>query len=156
MNQDFRDMLNELSAEGADFLVVGAYALAIHGVVRATGDIDFWVRPTPENALKVYRALARFGAPLIGVVVEDFQTPGTCYQIGVEPRRIDILTAIDGISFEDAWSRRITVELDGITVSALSRDDFITNKRAAGRGKDQVDLALLQEKQERGKPREST
>ena len=104
MNPDFRDMLSALSAEGAEFLVVGAYAMAVHGVPRATGDIDLWVRPTPANAAIVMRAIQRFGAPLDLVQPGGLATPGLALQIGVPPRRIDVLTTIDGVSFDDAWA----------------------------------------------------
>src|SRR5262244_2359048 len=94
MNRDFAEMLSALSAVGADYLVVGAHALAAHGRPRATGDLDIWVRPSATNASKVWAALARFGAPLSGLTQKDLQTPGIVFQICVEPVRIDILTGI--------------------------------------------------------------
>ncbi len=145
MNRDFVEMLSELSAAGAEFLVVGAHALAAHGVPRATGDIDIWVRPTADNAERVLLALSRFGAPLLDLTREDLTREGTVFQIGQPPSRIDILSSISGVSFEAAWLRRVLVEIEGIAVPVLARKDFIANKRSAGRPKDLSDLALLAE-----------
>src|SRR5687767_6219961 len=108
LNQDFRDLLSALNDAGADYLVVGAHALAAHGHVRATKDLDVWVRPSPPNAERVYEALRAFGAPLTSLSVSDLATPGIVFQIGVAPIRIDILTAIDGVTFEEAWPARVT------------------------------------------------
>ena len=144
LNPDFRDMLSELSAQQAEFLVVGAYALAGHGLPRATGDIDIWIRPTRDNAERVWRALVAFGAPLETLTLEDLTTPGVFFQIGVPPRRIDILTAIDGVKFEEAWQTRLECLIDGIGLSVLGRDALIRNKRAAGRPKDLADLVWLE------------
>ncbi|MEX0879704.1 MAG: nucleotidyltransferase [Thermoanaerobaculia bacterium] len=145
MNRDFVEMLSELSAAGVEFLVVGAHALAAHGVPRATGDIDIWVRATPDNADRVLSALTRFGAPLFDLSRDDLTRAGTVFQIGHPPSRIDILSSISGMAFEAAWPRRLLVEIEGISVPVLAREDFITNKRAAGRAKDLSDLALLAE-----------
>jgi hypothetical protein len=137
-------MLSALSAGEAEFLVVGAHALAAHGRPRATGDPDIWVRPTRENAERVWKALARFGAPIRSLRVEDLSCPDIVFQIGLPPFRIDILTAIDGVTFEQAWPRRITIELGGQAVPVLGREDLVANKRAAGRPKDLADLAWLE------------
>jgi hypothetical protein len=144
VDPDFSDMLSALCAETAEFMVVGAYAMAAHGLPRATGDIDIWVRPTPENARRVWRALERFGAPLSRLKVEDLLDPNTVYQIGVAPHRIDILTSISGVDFESAWSKRKVARLGGLDVHVLGRDQLIENKRASGRPKDLVDLAWLE------------
>ena len=144
MNPDFSDILSALSAEGADFLLVGAYAMAVHGVPRATGDIDLWVEPTPENAERVLRALANFGAPIRDVSASDLERPGMVLQIGVAPNRIDLLTEIDGVSFRDAWSRRVSTDLNGLRVPVIGRDDLIRNKRATGRARDQVDADQIE------------
>ena len=142
-NPDFKDMLSALSDVEADFLLVGAYAMAAHGHPRATGDLDLWVRPNAKNAQKVFLALAKFGAPLHDLDVEDLSTPGIVFQIGVEPSRIDILTAISGVEFFDAWDRRQSIELDGIALNVISRNDLIANKRASGRPKDIADVLTL-------------
>ncbi len=146
LNQDFLDLLAALRDSEAEFLVVGAHAMAVHGVPRATGDLDVWVRPTAENSARVLAALVRFGAPLgdHGVVRGDLQTPGTVYQIGLPPRRIDILTSLTGLSFEAAWSGRVEVHVAGLSIPFLGRDELILNKRATGRDKDLVDAGLLE------------
>ena len=142
-NPDFKDMLSALSEVKAEFLLVGAYAMAAHGHPRATGDLDLWVRANAENAQRVYRALAEFGAPLHDLGVEDLSTPGIVFQIGIEPSRIDILTEISGVEFSDAWERRQSIELDGIALCVISRNDLIVNKRASGRPKDIADVLTL-------------
>lgn len=144
MNRDYVEMLNELSAAGAEFLVIGAHALAAHGYLRATKDLDIWVRPTPENARRVWNALVKFGAPLQGITVDDFSTRGTIYQMGVDPDRIDIITEPAGAEFEDAWPRRITSVVDGVPYPVIGRDDLIATKRAAGRREDLVDIERLE------------
>lgn len=143
MNRDFVEILAELCAAGAEFLLVGAHALAALGVPRATGDIDLWIRPTPANAAKVWTALTRFGVPLTDLDVSDLQQEDLVFQIGVPPCRIDLLTSLSGLTFADAWKRRIELDIEGLNVGCLGREDFITNKRATGRPKDLADLALL-------------
>jgi hypothetical protein len=145
LNPDFLDMIAALREERAEFLVVGAFALAAHGVPRATGDLDLWGRPEPENAERVWRALLTFGAPVegAGLGIEDFTTPDTIFQMGRPPRRIDVITGIDGVAFEDAWPNRVTVEVEGIEVPCLGRQELVRNKRATGRAKDLLDLELL-------------
>jgi len=142
-NQDFKDMLSALSDARADFLLVGAYALAVHGHPRATGDLDIWVRADSENAPKVLRSLAVFGAPLDDLTIEDLSQPGIVFQIGVEPSRIDILTAISGVDFGHAWTRRALIEIDGVCINVIGREDLIVNKRASGRPKDIADVETL-------------
>lgn len=145
LNEDFRDLLLELADERVDFVIVGAFAVAYHGVPRATGDMDVFVRPSQENALRVFSALSRFGARLAsaGVTPQDFEVPGIVYQIGQPPRRIDILTEISGVSFDEAWTTRTTAELDGRTVPFIGREELVRNKVAAGRPKDLADVSRL-------------
>ncbi len=145
MNPDFSDILSELIAAGAEFMIVGAFAVAAHGNPRATGDIDIWIRPSPANAQRVLEALGRFGAPLGELSADDLVGEQTVFQIGVAPVRIDILTGIDGVSFEDAWPRRIEANLGNLVVPVLGLTDLATNKRAAARPKDLVDLAWIDE-----------
>ncbi|MEI6239516.1 MAG: hypothetical protein WCR51_03940 [Planctomycetia bacterium] len=145
MNRDFAEMLNALSAEGAEVLVVGAYAVAGHGLPRATGDIDLWVRPTPENAARVWRALERFGAPRSRLTPASFTEPDIVYQIGLPPNRIDILTTIDGVAFADAWAERVIRTVDGVTFPMISKHHLLANKRATGRPQDLADVARLEE-----------
>ncbi|MEQ8278705.1 MAG: nucleotidyltransferase [Deltaproteobacteria bacterium] len=144
MNSDFRDLLAALNDAGAEYLVVGAHALAAHGHVRATKDLDVWVRPTEENALNVLHALTAFGAPLHDLTQDDLAQPGIVFQIGVAPVRIDVITAIDGVEFDDAWSARIPVQLGDIQVHVLSRHHLIQNKRASGRLQDLADIERLE------------
>jgi len=143
MSPDFRDLLAEFNAHGVEFLVVGAHALAAHGLVRATKDLDVWVRPDPLNAPRTFAALAAFGAPLHDLTVEDLSRPGLIFQIGVEPVRIDVITAIDGVEFEEAWPARVEARLADQVVGVLSRQHLIVNKRTAGRGQDLVDVEWL-------------
>ena len=145
LNSDYRDMLSALSAEGVEFLVVGAFAMAAHGLPRMTRDIDFWIRPSRDNAEKTWRALKSFGAPLFDLSIDDLSEPDNVFQIGVAPRRIDLLTAISGVGFDDAWKNRVSVKLWGMQFSVLSREDLIANKLAAGRPKDLADVAWLQQ-----------
>ena len=140
---DFRDLLHAFVAHDVRFLVVGAYALAVLGRPRATGDLDVWVEPTPENADRTMAALHDFGAPLSELVAADLTTPGVVFQIGLPPLRIDVLTAIDGVEFVDAWRRRVRADFDGILVPVIGRSDFLANKRATGRLKDRADAERL-------------
>ena len=145
MNRDFAEMLDALSAAGADFLIVGAHALAAHGRPRATGDLDLWVRPTRENAPRVWRALETFGAPLTDLTQDDLATPGVVFQIGLAPARIDILTALTGLEFDDAWAHRVMFDVEGSTLPFLSREDLIRNKAALGRPRDLADIDDLRQ-----------
>ena len=145
LNPDFHDILSEFCAAKVEFLLVGAYALAAHGLPRATGDIDLWVRPDLENAERVMRALAGFGAPMQQILPQDFSTPGTIFQIGLAPRRIDVLTLIDGVEFEEAWLNRIEIEVDGLKIFTLSHEHLLVNKKSTGRDKDLMDARWLEE-----------
>lgn len=144
MNEDFLDLLRALSAADARFLIVGAYAVAIHGRPRATGDLDVWVKASRENASKVLRGLKEFGAPLMDLTEEDLASEGVIFQVGLPPRRIDILTALSGIQFDSAWGNRVSAQFGPVKVFAIGLNDLITNKRAAGRPKDLVDVAELE------------
>jgi predicted nucleotidyltransferase len=144
LNDDYKDMLQCLSAEGVRFLVVGAYALAVHGFPRATKDIDFFVCATPDNADDLMRAIARFGTPIKNLSAADFATEGTVFHIGTDPRRIDILTCISGVIFEQAYGNRLTVSMEGIDVPVISLKDLIANKRARGRTQDLADVERLE------------
>jgi hypothetical protein len=146
LNVDFLDLLDAFSGAGVESIVVGAHALAVQGIARATGDLDVLVRPTPENAERVIQALQVFGAPLAqhGVTVSDFTRPGCVYQMGLPPRRIDVLTHISGVAFDEAWASRKIVAVGGRLVPFLGREALLRNKRAAGRPKDLVDVELLE------------
>lgn len=144
MNRDFAEMLSALSAAGVEHLIVGAHALAAHGHPRATGDLDIWVRPTPENAVRVLDAPTAFGGPRFGLTVEDLTHDDVVFQRGVAPYRIDLLTGITGVRFEDAYPERLEATVDGIPCAFLGRADLVANKRATGRPKDLADLAALE------------
>ena len=144
LNEDYKDMLHALSDEKVKFILVGAYALAAHGYPRATMDIDIWVMPSPENADAVLRALRRFGAPLQKLTREDLQKDGTVFQIGVAPRRIDIITAATGLQFEETYRNSISVNIEAVEVHIPSINDLIRNKRATGRTKDLADAETLE------------
>jgi hypothetical protein len=143
LNQDFRDMLSCLKEAGVDFIIVGAYALAAHGFPRATGDIDIWVRNSPDNAGRIMAALAKFGAPLADLSEQDFTATDVVVQIGVQPCRIDITTGIDGIDFIEAWDNKVAITVDGLDLYIPSKADLLKNKIASGRDKDQGDIAWL-------------
>ena len=144
MHPDFKDLLREFIDQGVDFLLVGAHALAAHGHVRATKDIDLWVRPENTNARRVYTARARFGAPLDGVDVSDFETPGVVFQIGIEPVGIDVLTAVDGLEFEEAWTRRVFAQLQELAVPLISKPDLVLYEKPSGRLQDLADVEKLE------------
>lgn len=143
MNQDFVDLLRAFGAHDVRFLVVGAYALGVHGRPRATGDLDVWVEATADNAAKVMRALADFGAPLTEVSAADFGQPGIVFQMGLPPARIDVLTEITGVSFAEAWTGRVRAPFGPVEVDVIGREAFIRNKRATGRMKDLGDVESL-------------
>jgi len=145
LNEDYKEMLQALAAERAKFLLIGAYALAAHGHPRATMDIDLWVMPTRENAEAVLRALRRFGAPLHDLTREDLERDDTVFQIGVAPRRIDIMTGASGLTFDEAFAHAIPVMIEGLEVLVPSVADLIRNKRATGRMKDLADVEALED-----------
>lgn len=145
MNPDFLDLLRSLLAADARFMIVGAYAVGVHGRPRATKDLDVWVEPSSENAPKVMRALIDFGAPLMGLTIKDLETPDVGLQIGVAPVRIDVLTQISGVSFQEAWPAHIEAEFaEGVRCAVIGFDDLLKNKRAAGRPQDIADVAALE------------
>jgi hypothetical protein len=148
LNEDFRDLLLEFADAEVEFVIVGAFAVAYHGVPRATGDMDVFVKPSAENAQRVFDALVGFGAPLAsaGVTPKDFAMPGIVYQIGQPPRRIDVLTEISGVSFDEAWATRRSVPFEGGVVHFIGRDELVRNKKSAGRPKDLADVSRLQKK----------
>ncbi|MEO8636826.1 MAG: DUF6036 family nucleotidyltransferase [Gemmatimonadales bacterium] len=148
MNDDWFDILQALLAAEARFLVIGAHAMAVHGVSRGTQDLDVWVEPSAANAARVWQALAAFGAPLasLGVTPRDFEYPGPIVQIGLPPNRIDVLTAISGVpEFAAAWDERRVHVVRDQAVPFLGRAALIVNKRASGRRKDLADLEALGE-----------
>ncbi|GMU69199.1 MAG: hypothetical protein AMXMBFR37_15310 [Steroidobacteraceae bacterium] len=144
LNNDYKEMLQCLSEERVEYLLVGAYALAVHGFPRATKDIDVFVGATADNARRLMRALAKFGAPLSEVSEADFSSEGLIFQIGNSPRRIDIITRIDGVGFQQAYANRKMVSIEGMEIPAISVEDLIANKRASGRPQDIADVGRLE------------
>jgi hypothetical protein len=143
LDPDFREFVESFNAHEVRYLVVGGYALAAHGLPRATGDFDAWVWIGGDNAERVLAALTAFGFGTLGLRVADFDHPDSIVQLGYPPYRIDILTSIDGVDFDDAWSRRVAVEADGVPLPVIGRDDLIRNKVAADRPQDRADVARL-------------
>lgn len=146
LNEDFVDLLRSLIAARVEFVIVDAHALAAHGLPRATGDLDVFVEPSPENAERVIEALRAFGAPLDahGVSRADFEAPDNVYQVGLPPGRIDLMTSISGVSFAEARATRIVIDLASMKLPVLGRDALVKNKRATGRPKDIVDADALE------------
>ena len=145
LNSDFRDILSAFCEEKVEFMLVGAYAVAAHGLPRATGDIDLWVKCSEKNAERVWAAIMNFGAPLANISKQDFTTRGNVVQIGVTPRRIDILTQITGVEYEEAEPQSITIEIEGIAIPVIGLAHLVQNKSAVGRPQDKADVARLQE-----------
>lgn len=143
LQQDLREFVALLNSHEAEFLVVGGHAVAFHGHPRFTGDIDFLIRPSAENATRVMNVLRAFGFGELTLSVDDFVKPGNVVQLGRPPNRIDLLTSISGVEFEDAWSSRVQATLDGLPVCFLGWQSLIENKQASGRPKDLADVAKL-------------
>jgi hypothetical protein len=144
LNQDFREFIELLGSEGVQYLIVGGYAVALHGFPRYTGDIDFFVAINPANAEKLLRVFCRFGFGEIGLTSQDFLTENFIVEIGREPRKIQVLTGIDGVSFEESYSGRIELEDKGLKLSFIGRSDLIRNKIASARPKDLIDVEELE------------
>jgi hypothetical protein len=144
MDPDFLDLLREFARADVRFLVVGGYAVGVHGHVRATKDLDLWVDASAENAPRVIRALRAFGAPLVGLTEAELATPGKGLMIGVPPTRIDVLTKIDGLTFTEAWPGHIEARFGEASVPVLGREELLKNKRASGRLQDLADVEALE------------
>lgn len=142
---DFRDLLALLNEHKVKYLIVGGYALAFHGAPRYTGDIDIFVQPHPGNAQCVIKALAEFGFRLPNLTADDFQHPNKVVQLGVPPVRIDLITSISGVTWDDAYASREAGCFGDVPVDYLGRKEYLSNKRAAGRRKDLADLEALGE-----------
>jgi len=146
LNEDYKEILQIFIDNKVEFLVVGAYALGVYGWPHATGDIDLWVMASPQNSRNVYNSLAQFGAPMEQISEKTFCEQGLIFQIGVAPRRIDIITKIDGVDFQQAWAARQEFIIDGLKVPFISKQDLIKNKESTGREKDMLDAKQLRKK----------
>lgn len=145
MSPDFLDLLRAFSDADVRFLVIGAYAVGVHGRPRATKDLDVWVEASDENAPRVMRGLVAFGAPLMGLTEADLSKPGIGLQIGVEPGRIDVLTKVSGVAFEEAWQGRVQANFgEGVRCSVIGLSELLRNKRASGRPQDLADVDALE------------
>jgi hypothetical protein len=146
LNEDYREILQNLLKNKVDFLVVGAYAMAVYGYPRATGDFDIWVESSKENSFRIYKSLKEFGAPLKEIAENTFVKKGIVFQIGVAPRRIDILTSIDGVEFKKAYNDREMVNLEDLKIPFISKENLIKNKKSTNREKDRLDAKQLSKK----------
>ncbi|MBW2644977.1 MAG: nucleotidyltransferase [Deltaproteobacteria bacterium] len=142
---DFKDLLALLNAHKVEYIIVGGYALAFHGVPRFTGDLDVFVKPDPENARRILDALDEFGFKSVGLATGDFESPDKVVQLGVPPVRVDIITSLTGVSWEEAFSGRAEGKYGDIAVHYIGREQFVLNKRATGRKRDLADLEALGE-----------
>ena len=145
IQSDFRDLLELFNKHEVDYIIVGAYALGLHGVPRYTGDLDVFVQPNPTNARNIVRALNDFGFESVGLTEADFEEAGRVIQLGFPPVRVDIVTSITGVSWEQARSGRVQGQFGDVSAHYLGRDDLIANKKALGRKKDLADLEALGE-----------
>jgi len=144
MNSDFKDLLQMLSDEEVEYLVVGGYAVIYHAQPRSTKDLDIWLKPSQENAKKIGRVFNKFGIPLIDVTLDDFANEGLQYAIGMPPSMIDFLTSIPGLEFEQCWENRIQTSSEEIDIIFLGKQDLITAKKTAGRPQDLADIDELE------------
>jgi hypothetical protein len=145
VQQDFKDLLALFNEHKIEYMILGAYALAFHGAPRYTGDIDILVKPDPINAQRIMAALNKFGFGLVGLKAQDFETPDKVIQLGVPPVRVDLVTSITGVSWEEAFSGRVEGKYGDIPAYYIGRQEFISNKQALGRKKDLADLEALGE-----------
>lgn len=143
LDKDLREFVESLNSRKVDYIIVGGHAVAFHGHPRFTGDIDFLVRPSAENAERLIDAIKKFGFADLRLTPSDFTRPNVVVQLGYPPNRIDLLTSISGVDFEEAWSEKAIGELDGVPVFFLGWDALMKNKRVLGRGKDLVDVDKL-------------
>ena len=143
LSKDFKEFVALLNAHEAKYLVVGGYAMAVHGRPRQTGDLDIWLKRDHDNALRVTAALQDFGFGNLGLSVEDFEVPDQVVQLGYPPFRIDLLTAIDGVDFDAAWETRVEYVLGDLNIPFIGLDALKANKRASGRPRDIDDLENL-------------
>jgi hypothetical protein len=142
---DFRELLALFNARHVEYLIVGGYALAFHGAPRFTGALDIFVKPDTANAQRILTALEAFGFASVGLTLSDFERPDQVGQLGVPPVRIDLMTSITGVAWDEAWAGQVTGRYGDMPVSYIGREQFVANKRATARTKDVADLEVLGE-----------
>jgi hypothetical protein len=150
LDKDLREFVGLLNANEVEYLVVGAFALAFYGILRYTADLDLLVRPTRENATNILRTLSVFGFESLEIHAEDFEKPDNVIQLGVQPNRIDLLTSISGVTFEEAWKGRREGPLDGLRVSFIGPNELLRNKESVGRTRDLADAEDLRQRLKEG------
>jgi hypothetical protein len=146
ISQDFKEFIQLLNAHKIDYLVVGGYAVAIHGFPRTTGDIDFWIKPEKENAERIVKALIEFGFGSVDIRVDDFIKQDSVVQLGFPPNRIDIMTSVSGLEFDECFTNKKEIEFEGEKINFISLHHLRLNKKSTGRDKDNLDLKNLPEK----------
>lgn len=143
LSRDFIDILSAFSEEKVEYMVVGGYAIAFHGYVRGTGDIDLWIRISDTNAERVWKALKTFGAPLFDLSIEDLKTPGMVFQMGLPPNRIDVINKVNGLEFDEAWQNREFIEIHDLNIPIVAKPELLKNKLTMKRPKDLADIIWL-------------
>lgn len=144
LGKDIRDLLGLFERHAVRYMVVGGFAVAAHGFPRYTKDLDVWIECSRDNGARVIAALAEFGFASLGLTIDDFATPDLVIQLGYEPNRIDLLTGLTGVRFEEAYPKRVTAAIDGLQVPIIDRVSLATNKRAFGRPMDLADAEELE------------
>ena len=144
LSQDFKEFIESLNVSRVRYLIVGGYAVAMHGHPRYTKDLDIWIDCTPANAKRIVRAFTEFGFESLGVKAADFEQPNRMVQMGFPPNRIDVLTSLAGVDFAACYKKRVTVEIDGVPVNFIDIENLKINKRAAGRLQDLADVESLE------------
>lgn len=143
LNQDFKEFIQLLNDNQVRYLVVGGYAVAVHGYPRYTKDIEIWIDSKPRNADRIVKSRGQFGFSALGLKESDFLVPDQIIQLGYPPNRIDIVTSLPGVSFKECYSRRLVVEIDGVSVNFIDLESLRKNKKASGRLQDLADLENL-------------
>jgi hypothetical protein len=143
LNNDFKEFARLLGAHHVEYMVVGGYAMMAHGHPRFTGDIDFWVRPSEQNAQALVRCLDEFGMSALGLTEQDFLKTDVVIQLGYAPMRIDLMTSISGVDFDEAYPQRLQIQMQGIVLSVIGLEAFIQNKKTVGRHKDLGDIEMI-------------
>ncbi|MCB0522228.1 MAG: nucleotidyltransferase [Lewinellaceae bacterium] len=151
LDSNFKEFIELLNANGVKYLVVGGFAVAFHGYPRYTKDIDFWIWADPENAERIIKAIEEFGLGSLGLQASDFLNPENIIQLGYEPNRIDLITQLEGIDFEECYEQRRQVEFEGVPLNFIDLDSLIRSKRVAGRFKDLADVEKLEKQKKKKK-----